>query len=134
MNGSSETTAKVTVPLGEDPKTVVTYYVAETDENGVVLQNGNSIPFTISIDGSKAELSGEYNTKNVTITNTYDADGYYNEEDSDTDTNEKSESSKSTKSKKTGDNTQIMLYIMLFAAALLGCMGVTLRRKGRHSR
>lgn len=131
MNGSSETTAKVSVPLGEDPKTVVTYYVAETDENGVVLQNGNSIPFTISIDGSKAELSGDYSTKNVTITNTYDAEGYYNEDDSDTETSEKSESTKSTKSKKTGDNTHIIGYTMLLLLA--GAVMIVMFRRRKRS-
>lgn len=138
MNGSSEATVKVSVPLGKDPKTVVTYYVAETDENGVVLQNGSSIPFTISIDESKAELSGENNSKDVTITNIYNREGYYDEDDSDGDQTETSKMksssfTKTTKSHKTGDTTNIFWYSLLLVVSLLGVL-IVFARKGKNNR
>lgn len=70
MDGGSETSVTVPVYLGESPDTSRTYYVAETDENGVPLTNGDSLEFVIAVDKTEVTLGGDKTEENVTITNT----------------------------------------------------------------
>lgn len=124
MNGESETTEKVQVSLGTDENATTTYYVTETDANGVPLENSADLAFTVSVDGSVVELSTADSQKTVTITNTYEEDeeeesdddiddreGYsYNDDDSDSET-------KTTKSSKTGDESRVGTYTLLLLCA-----------------
>lgn len=127
MNGESETTASVSVALGDDPKAEVTYYVTETDENGVPLENGADLLFTISVTESKVTMSGENSEKDVTITNTYD-DGTSKDGSDDSDKEEEEKTTEKSKSSKTGDRTPIELYMLLMAAAVAGG-ALVIRRK-----
>lgn len=113
MNGGSETTETVKVSLGTDPETTVVYYVTETDANGVPLDNNSGLEFTVSVDGSVAEMSANDNQKTITITNTYedDGEGYYEEDD------ESGSETKTTKSSKTGDDSKVGTYSLLLLCA-----------------
>ena len=99
----------VDVPLGgatgEDP---VTYYVYETDKNGKLL-NKDSFGYTVSGEG-KADIRQGNLDASVTITNT--------KKTSLTEESENSTEKATTASVRTGDETPIARYLVLFAAAL----------------
>lgn len=128
MNGESETTVSVSVALGDDPKAEVTYYVTETDEDGVPLENGTDLLFTISVSESKVTMSGENSEKDVTITNTYDG-GTSKDGSDDSDNEEEEKTTEKSKSSKTGDRTPIELYMLLMAAAVTGGAFVIRRKR-----
>ena len=78
---------------------------------------------TISKDGT-ISVEGDDATLNDSVIE------YVNQED---DTTSKADDKKGGTS-KTGDPTHIMFYAVLLAAAMLGCMAVLQRKKGRHNR
>ena len=88
-------------------------YIKGSDVTITISRDG-----TISIDGDDASLDDSV----IEYVNQID--------DSTTSKQDK----KNGGTSKTGDPTHIMFYAILMAAALLGCMGVTRRKKGRHDR
>lgn len=84
---------------------------------------GSDVTITISKDGT-ISVEGDDATLNDSVIE------YVNQED---DTTSKADDKKGGTS-KTGDPTHIMFYAVLLAAAMLGCMAVLQRKKGRHNR
>lgn len=56
LQNASRTTASVTVGVPEDGSKV-TYYVAETDKNGKVVQSGEAFGYQVTLTGSEAVVS-----------------------------------------------------------------------------
>lgn len=121
-------TVTVDVPLGgETGQDPITYYVYETDKNGKRL-NKNDFEYKITGEG-KVNIEQGKLTSTVSLTNTKKkaaTDG--------SDKSDKSDTSKKTSTKKTGDDTPIAFYIVIFVAALAVLVLMTRSRslKGRN--
>lgn len=116
MDGKSETSVTVPVYIGETADSSVTYYVAETDEDGNVLDSDSGLAFTVSVDKAKLKMSPESSEQTVTITNRFDED--------ETDAQEVSGGSAGTPGSspvRTGDETPVgaVVAVMLAAAAVI---------------
>lgn len=119
-----------------------TYYVAETDADGNVVDAEAVGAAEIKVDENKVVIGKvkdeSAETEEVTITNCYDDEEYFAEEDDDQMTDEeedlnKSESSteESEESTQTGDDSNMAGYIALMAAAL-AAMGVAVFRRRKN--
>lgn len=149
MNGGSETSVTVEVGIGEDPDSVMTYYVAETDENGNVLRADAGLEFVVSVDKTEVTMSTQDIKQEVVITNTFreltptpevTATVTPVEEATATppgsSTNVPQDHSGSgTASVKTGDDTPVGAYVIcaVAAAALLGAAAVLLYKRKKKS-
>lgn len=71
MGGESETCVTVPVYIGETADSSATYYVAETDEDGNVLDPEDGLAFQVSIDQAEIVLSPENSNAEAVITNTF---------------------------------------------------------------
>lgn len=110
MNGKSDATAEMKVPLGEDPDKKISFYVTEVDKNGKPLKNGKNLKFKISVKGSEVVMTGKNPMAKVTITNSY----------------------KTWLSKvKTGDHAKVMTWMTLMGAALLAVVLLGCAKKRR---
>lgn len=127
MDGKSEVSVTVPLYVGSSPDDSVTYYVAETDENGTVPESYDALEYQVSIDHSQITMSPADNAKQVVITNTYP-------EDTPDAPSGNTYTSRSGSSTRTGDETPIGLYVLLMAAAAAVIAGaVVLRmRKDRN--
>lgn len=132
MNGGSTVTVPFETYIGLEEGDTVTYYVTETDENGTPL-NADEQAFKMTLDkeGGKVVLTTSASEDGVVITNDFDPDDEdqaYNEEDTKKKTND-TNSSTSTRSRKTGDDNPIAMYIGILAAAVVIAGFVIVRRK-----
>lgn len=71
MEGGSETSVTIPVYIGEDADGSVKYYVAETDEDGNVLDPDSGLEFTISVDKAEIEMTPQNSSAEVVITNEF---------------------------------------------------------------
>ena len=121
-------TVTVDVPLGgETGQDPITYYVYETDKDGNRL-NKNDFEYKITGEG-KVNIEQGKLTSSISLTNTKKkaaTDG--------SDKSDKSDTSKKTSTKKTGDDTPIAFYVVIFVAALAVLVLMTRSRslKGRN--
>ena len=100
-----------------------TYKLIETAAPKGYIQ-GSDVTITISRDGT-ISIDGDDASLDDSVIE------YVNQID---DSTTSKQDKKNGGTSKTGDPTHIMFYAILMAAALLGCMGVTRRKKGRHDR
>lgn len=129
-------TVTVEVPLGgENGMDPVTYYIYETDANGNKVDK-DSFAYTVSGEGTVAlDMNSTVGTRTIintiasssettrTIRETSDKDNISSKTDKgSTATNRR------TSSSKTGDDTRTGLYILFFAAAVVGIV-ITLRKR-----
>ena len=121
-------TVTVDVPLGgETGQDPITYYVYETDKDGNRL-NKNDFEYKITGEG-KVNIEQGKLTSSISLTNTKKKAAK-----DDSDKSDKSDTSKKTSSKKTGDDTPIAFYVVIFVAALAVLVLMTRSRslKGRN--
>lgn len=121
-------TVTVDVPLGgETGQEPITYYVYETDKDGNRL-NKNDFEYKITGEG-KVNIEQGKLTSSISLTNTKKKAATDDSDKSDT-----SDTSKKTSTKKTGDDTPIAFYIVIFVAALAVLVLMTRSRslKGRN--
>lgn len=158
MDGSSEFSVTMPVYAGNSEGDSVTYYVTETDSQGNPLSQGADLGFTFSIDQDKVVVEPGDQSKSVTITNTYteetetesETGGEETEKPTEKSTEKPTEKStekpseKSTEKStekpsktpvKTGDDTPVMMYLLLAisALALMIAVGTFLYRKSRNT-
>lgn len=114
-----------------------TYYVAETDANGTVLEEGDFGTTTIKVadqDGDN-QLVAKEELQTVTITNCYDTDEYFYQEDeeqpADTDEETATEDEAAESASQTGDDSSMTGYVALMAIALVA-MGVAVFRRRKN--
>ena len=125
LAGNSSASATVTnLPIGETLDSTTSYYVAETDEYGNVLDPDAVTEFEISIDKSEIVLSADNSAQEVVITNSF------TEEETETET--ETEVPKKA-APKTGDDTDYMRYLLLMALSA-GICAVAFEEKRRRSR
>lgn len=139
LNGDSQVSTVVEVPIGESLDDVKTYYVCETDENGVPLDNDMDLEFEISEDESGITFTSEEREHEMIITNIFHEE---EPEPSGTPTvtpaqatntpapggNNPGTPSSST-GVKTGDDTPIGIFIIILAAAAAVIGGILVYRK-----
>lgn len=146
LNGESQVSTVVEVPIGENIDDVKTYYVCETDESGTPLDNDMDLEFEISEDSEGLTFSGSDTRHEFTITNIYHEDKPEPSETPSptvtpaeaTDTpapgggNPGNPGTPSTSTGvKTGDDTPIGMFIAVLAAAVVVIGGVLIYRKKR---
>ena len=133
MAGGSTTSATVTnLPIGDTPGSSMTYYVAETDVNGIPL-DPSAVEFEISVDKSEIVLSGANPNGEVVITNSF-TEEEESEFESEFESEEESETEVEKKTApKTGDDTDYMRYLLLMAFSA-GLCGVAIGQKRRKAK
>lgn len=141
MGGNS--TASVTrtdLFIGTTVPSSITYYVAETDKNGVPLKQAEVTAYIISMDKDQVTLTTDQSTEQVTITNDF------TEEQTEVETEIPSEETSSSNSDtpgsntpgggsnapQTGDDTPIGLYVTLLVVALAAIVIVAVGRKKKQ--
>lgn len=131
MDGKSETSVTVPVYIGETADSSVIYYVAETDEDGNVLDPDSGLAFTVSVDKAKLKMSPEASEQTVTITNRFD------EDEPETEVSGGSMgtpgSSGGSNPVRTGDETPVgaVVAVMLAAVAVIVILILLKKRKRR---
>ena len=129
MDGSSETSVTIPVPLGENVGDTKTYYVTETDEEGNPLSNGTDLAYTISVDQTEIEVSINGDNE-VRITNTYPLPT-----DTPTPTltsgptDVPAGGSSTTGNVRTGDDTPIAMYAAFLALAVVVIILILVSRR-----
>ncbi len=127
LAGNSSASVTVTnLPIGETLDSTMSYYVAETDENGNVLDPDAVTEFEISVDKSEIVLSADNSAQEVVITNSF------TEEETETETETETEVPKKA-APKTGDDTDFMRYLLLMALSA-GTCAVAFEEKRRRNR
>lgn len=141
MNGDSECSATVEVPIGDSEDIVKTYYVTETDAEGVPLDGRTDLEFKVSIDTAEVSFSKTEPEKTVVITNTYPEETPVPSETpipSETPVPDESPAitpgggtpgSSTSTGVKTGDDTPVGMYLVLLAAAVILSGGIVVYRK-----
>lgn len=135
MEGGSETSVTVSVFVGENASDSVTYYVAETDENGNVLDAASGLEYEVYVDKTEITMSPEQSSEEVTITNTYGPDETETPDlpGGNTYTGGNPSGGTSSTAARTGDSTRIVPYIILLVlAAVIVAGAVIVRRKKRN--
>lgn len=114
MEGSSE--ISVTIPVAvKNTESPITYYIRETDQNGVPLENTRELGFTVKQDKEKVMISCVDNKAEVVITNTYETK--LTPKPSMTPMPDENTPSPIPPAPRTGDNTNITLYVILLLIA-----------------
>lgn len=103
----------VDVPLGGGAEDSTTYYIYETDKDGKLLDK-DSFAYTVSGEGKVSIRQGKLNGT-VTITNTKKTTSPSTEEPEEP--TEKTTEKTTTTSVETGDDTPVVRYLVLLAAA-----------------
>lgn len=142
MNGGSEASNTVEVPIGEHPDDVKTYYVTETDQDGVPLEGRTDLAFQVSVDHTEVTFSLEETEQEVIITNTYPEETPVpsetpvpTESPAPTETSVTSapgghsSGSSSSTGVKTGDSTPISMFVVILIAAAAVIIGAMVYRK-----
>ena len=141
MNGGNTVTVPFETYIGLKKDDTVTYYVTETDENGTPLNEAEQ-QFQISVDKTdgKVVLTTSASDDTVVITNDFgapDDDQAYNEENTTTkettDSSDTTNTRTTTKTKKTGDQNPIALYLGILVAAVV-IAGIILIRKKKDNK
>ncbi len=133
---TSEATVAVNVETPADGSSR-TYYVMETDKDGNVVSSGKEFGYQISIKGSQATVSKTADSAEIVIINQQVKSGGGSHGGSGSSGSDSTENAVSNQqqvgSAKTGDTSQIILYIVLAAAAAtaLGVCGIAVYKKRR---
>ena len=123
--GSTKSVTVDNLFIGETLDGSQAYYVAETDENGIPLDPDKVTEFDISIDKSEVVLSANNSDQEVVITNSFT-------DDAETKNIAEAEAQGTVESPKTGDETELVKYLLLmFCSAIIGMTvtGVKFRKK-----
>lgn len=139
MDGGCEYSVTIPVSIGDTPNSSETYYVAETDQNGKVLDPSSGLAFTVSVDKSEVTMTPQTSEQTVTITNRY-PENTPTGDNSDTPIGSSGDSgtlsgssSGSSSPVRTGDETPIALYVgMLAAAAAVIVILLIVKKKRRR--
>ncbi len=126
LGGGSSTSYTVTnLPIGDTIGSSMTYYVTETDENGVPLDPEEVTEFEVSVDKSEIILDANNSRQEVVITNSF------TEEETETETEVPKK-----EAPKTGDDTDFMRYLLMMALSAGVCAAAfeEKRRKARRVR
>ncbi len=126
LGGGSSTSYTVTnLPIGNTIGSSMTYYVTETDENGVPLDPDVVTEFEVSVDKSEIVLDANNSRQEVVITNSF------TEEETETETEVPKK-----EAPKTGDDTNFMRYLLMMALSAGVCVAAfeEKRRKARRVR
>lgn len=131
-------TITVELPLGgENGNEEITYYVYETDKDGKRVDS-DSFGYTVSGEG-KAELRSGNWEATISLVNTKKAEETEKtetESSTEAQSSSQSETTGQNRSVRTGDETPIMIYLIMMAAALLVLIAGTVFWRGhkRHER
>ena len=125
MNGNSSTSVTFLIDKGGNYLGDGTYYVAETDKYGKAITDTGDSSWLISIKGSKVEMTKDDPNKTATITNAY-KDGV---QPYDPDNPSRSSTETLTSSTKTGDSSNMSIWLML---AVLGLAGAGMAAAGKR--
>lgn len=139
MDGSSEVSETREVFIGENASDSMTYYVAETDEDGNVLDPDSGMEFSVSVDTAKVTLSPESSEAEVVITNTFEEEPDVTPEASATPEPDEPSGTTGTPGSgsgsspvKTGDDTPVGMFIaVLIGAAAVAMAAMAYRKKKR---
>ena len=141
MGGTSELQVEVPVYIGETQDSSVTYYVTETDESGRPLDASSGVKFTMSVDKTEVTLTPQSSTGKVVITNTYVEEEETGEE-SESEEEEESDTEKpgtpghsgssGSSTVKTGDDTPILLYVVLLVLSAVLVAGLLLAKRRKR--
>lgn len=135
MNGGSETSVEVEVPIGDSEGAVQTYYVTETDADGNPLNGRTDLEYKVSVDHTEISFSMSDTMQAVVITNTFPE-----ETPVPTETPVPSVTAgitpggstpggSTSTGVKTGDDTPIGRFVIILVAAVLVISGVIVYRK-----
>lgn len=128
MDGGCETSVTVPVEIGDSADKTLTYYVRETDQNGVPLENTANLGFTVKQDKEKVEVSYQKSEDEVVITNIYGGSPPPAPEPTGTPAPEGSSTPSS--GPRTGDDTDIAPYvILLLISAAVGATVIAGKKK-----
>ena len=128
MNGASESAAK-TINIVISADTPATFYIAEVDKNGNPV--GKDFAYEATVDLPEVTLSETNSNVSVVITNQEKAEEPTETEEPTAKTTEKP-ADKTTKAPKTGDNTNIWLYVTLMMLSALTGSGYAVRRRRKN--
>ncbi|MDD5965964.1 MAG: MBG domain-containing protein, partial [Blautia sp.] len=138
MNGASESAAK-TINIVISADTPATFYIAEVDKNGNPV--GKDFAYEATVDLPEVTLSETNSNVSVVITNQEKAEEPTETEEpteKPTETEEptakttEKPADKTTKAPKTGDNTNIWLYVTLMMLSALTGSGYAVRRRRKN--
>lgn len=141
LEGGSEAEVTIPVTIGESKKDTAVFYIAETDQNGVPLRNGDDLGFVseLSVEDGKVVLSVTEDLSEVVITNTFE-EVYETEIETEVETEIETETETEKKPQaggrgpRTGDDTPILTWLLLMAAALCVLIGAGAAAKKRGRR
>ncbi len=119
MEGASKASQILPVHLGTSGTETVTYYVAETDEHGNVLDPDSGLAFTISLDHESVQMSVTDFQREVVITNDFVEESPETETEIGTEDDEPETKNvpAGAETPKTGDGTPIGIYLLLLAVS-----------------
>lgn len=112
-----------------------TYYVMETDQNGNVVNSGKEFGYQINVKGGQVTVSKSDSTAQTVITNQQVKKGSGSHSSGSDDESTGTSAVSNTQqvgSAKTGDNANIMLYVVLAviaAAALAACGTIAYKKR-----
>lgn len=112
-----------------------TYYVMETDQNGNVVNSGKEFGYQINVKGGQVTVSKSDDTAQTVITNQQVKKGSGSHSSGSDDESTGTSAVSNTQqvgSAKTGDNANIMLYVVLAvigAAALAACGTIAYKKR-----
>lgn len=132
MDGSSEISVTIPVYVGESENDSTTYYVAETDKNGNVLDASAGLEYEVSVDKTEITMSPSHSEEMVTIVNAFPDESAEESESVETEKPSGGTSGGSNRSgtaAKTGDNTPFGWYAMLLALSAAGIAALLIKRK-----
>lgn len=120
MKGKTERSMSVHVSVGSAAHGAMTYYVAETREDGTPLSKDAPLDFTFSVDKEEVELSAAHSKEHVTITNEFTVETEPDETDG--------------RGVRTGDETPWEKYFIAMAVSAVLAVIFAAGRSRRKSR
>ncbi len=127
MDGNSELSVTVPVYIGQNPDDSKTYYVTETDADGVPVAGSASFAYTVSVDKTSVTLSGDHSEEAVVITNARTeppGEPVIPETPDNPESPENPDTPPTQNSVKTGDETPVGLYLGIFAGSAVVIVGL----------
>jgi hypothetical protein len=140
LGGASEVSGTVAVVLPENE--TIHLYVTEVDANGTPVSQNPDFAYEVTVDGSAVSLDEQNTSAAVTITNQLEPtdaestpeknkDGTTSETNASSGTT--SQTGSTTTAAKTGDETPIEFYFLLFAVSAIVLLTVEVRRRRRKA-
>ena len=132
LAGGSEVTATTRVSL-PDRNTAVTLYVTEVDANGTPVAGASGFAYTVTTSNETVTLSAEHAEEYVIITN-QEIPETEEETETEFETETESEETETETTPKTGDTTDLTLYLLLMAGSAMSVLLLMLYRKKRYAK